>query len=171
MGGSISLCTSFFEAIWQHRKKPGLVTFACPFPLPSKGLLMVMSETEDMLISTDCRFISSELLNRVAQPQLSNLTWPGHIGMSCGSLHYLLWIKTRKLLSLQTPRDITQTLQKKEWGWRKSSLGSCEWSVCACVSSYAGSKKWELRHSFVVSVLETVPHTFYFSWDLKYSTE
>ena len=120
MGGTIYFCTSIFEAIWQERKKPWLVTFACPFPLPSKGLLVVMSETEDMLISTDCRFISPELLNRAAQPPLSNLTWLGHTSIPCGSLHYLLWIKTKKLLNLQTPRDRAQILQKKEWRGRKS---------------------------------------------------
>lgn len=42
------------------------MTFACPFPLPSKGLLVAMSETEDTLISTDCRFISPELLSSSA---------------------------------------------------------------------------------------------------------
>lgn len=31
------------------RKKPGLVSFASPFPLSSKGLLALTSETEDML--------------------------------------------------------------------------------------------------------------------------
>lgn len=107
------------------------MTIACPFPLPSKGLLVVMSETEDVLLSTDWGFISPELLNRPAQPLASKLKWLGHTSMFCGSLHYLLWIKTRKLLSLQTPTDTAQTSQRKEGWGRKSSLGLYEWSVCA----------------------------------------
>lgn len=88
IGDASWFCTSIFRTIWQPK-----FGFACSFLLLSEGLLVIMFENKDVLISTDCGLSPPELLNRPDQPPVFNLFGLGHTSICCGCHHYLIWTK------------------------------------------------------------------------------